>query len=205
MNIYGIIAAAGSSRSMGQFKPLLSVNGSSMLETAVDGMLEAGLKLAIVVTGHNAEEVEKIFVQKADKRVVLRFNPVFDSCERFDSMKIGLRAAMARLADAMFILPGDMPMVSPHTYEKLSAYMQATKAGVVCPEVNEKICFPYLIHKSCLWRILDYEGGDELPGALRLVSDQTSLLQINDPGCLLDADTPESYQQILEYAKTLRA
>src|SRR5947209_18237514 len=56
-SIAAVLLAAGRSRRMGAFKPLLPFGGSSVVETCVASLREAGDGEVLVVVGHRAGEV----------------------------------------------------------------------------------------------------------------------------------------------------
>ena len=57
----GIILAAGLSSRMGAFKPLLEIDGVSMVRRVVQLMQVAGAHPVVVVTGHRRRELEEVF------------------------------------------------------------------------------------------------------------------------------------------------
>jgi 1L-myo-inositol 1-phosphate cytidylyltransferase len=64
----GILLAAGEGsrlRSATPFKPLCTVAGRSLLEHALDGLAEAGLDRAVVVTGYGADEIARHIAARA--------------------------------------------------------------------------------------------------------------------------------------------
>ena len=54
-----VIAAAGMSSRMGRFKPLLELGGKPMIRHIADTFRTFGVEKLIVVTGNNAETLEK--------------------------------------------------------------------------------------------------------------------------------------------------
>ena len=61
--IKGVIAAAGLSRRMGAFKPLMPINGRPMIERSVMSMLSADVEEVVVVLGYRAREIEEVLRQ----------------------------------------------------------------------------------------------------------------------------------------------
>ena len=56
-DIAAVLLAAGRSRRMGAFKPLLPFGGSSVVEACVANLRAACVREVVVVVGHRAEEV----------------------------------------------------------------------------------------------------------------------------------------------------
>lgn len=60
MKAAGLIAAAGLSSRMEDFKPLMELNGFPMIAMTVRSMRNAGIRNITVVTGFRGEEVRKV-------------------------------------------------------------------------------------------------------------------------------------------------
>ncbi|MFW5731235.1 MAG: NTP transferase domain-containing protein, partial [Desulfonatronovibrionaceae bacterium] len=57
MTIQAVILAAGYSRRMQAFKPLLPLSGASVLTSCIQGFRAGGVENITVVTGHRHQEV----------------------------------------------------------------------------------------------------------------------------------------------------
>lgn len=68
----GVILAAGLSSRMKQFKPLMMIDGKSMIRHVIDLMRGAGAETIVVVTGHNRARIE---AHLADAGVLFRVQP----------------------------------------------------------------------------------------------------------------------------------
>src|ERR1044071_7284844 len=55
--IAAVVLAAGQSRRMGAFKPLLPFGAKSVVESCVDNLRAGGVSEIVVVVGHRADEV----------------------------------------------------------------------------------------------------------------------------------------------------
>lgn len=55
----GLILAAGTSSRMGAFKPMLQVDGQTMIRRVADMMRRAGAGPVVVVTGYRGEQLER--------------------------------------------------------------------------------------------------------------------------------------------------
>ena len=56
----GLIAAAGQSRRMGAFKPLLTLNGFPMIQMTVQSLKNGGIQDITVVIGREADRMREI-------------------------------------------------------------------------------------------------------------------------------------------------
>lgn len=199
MRIFGIVAAAGFSSRMGNFKPLLPVAGCPMVAATANSMLQGGVHHVLVVTGYRGDELRTLFAARADSRVSTVYNPAFASSDMLESIKVGLREALQHKADAVCILPGDMPAVSPDTFTKLAQHMQTNGSGLIFPLYQGAAKHPPLIHASGFAHILQHNSGGGLRLALQTLKTPTSYCPVTDPGCTLDADTPQAYAALLDY------
>ena len=90
-----IISAAGLSSRMGDFKPLMKVDGVPNIIRELDTFFAMGIREAVVITGFRAEDiiaaVRKRYPEKGDHKVVFLNNPDYAITHMYDSLKIGLQ------------------------------------------------------------------------------------------------------------------
>lgn len=189
-----VILAAGLSSRMGDFKPLMRLNGFSLVQMAVDSAKSGGATKICVVLGKRADEVKK---ELSDSGVSFVINERYTETDMLHSVKLGLREVIG--CDAAFVLPADTPLVSPKTYAALSSAL--TPGVSVCfPFCQGEAAHPPLISSACFETILGYEGEGGLHQALRQFKDNAVCCNIEDDGALLDADTPEDFEKMKAYA-----
>ena len=112
--IVGIILAGGLSKRMGKLKPLLPVPRVSALGVAVSRMRSAGIGEIIAVAGHSKGKI----VREAGRfKCSSVYNPDYES-GMFSSVVAGVKA-MPPHTEAVFVQPGDIPLVKPATYRIL--------------------------------------------------------------------------------------
>ena len=58
--IGGLILAAGCSKRMGDFKPLMPLRGKTLIENTIDSRLLCGVSPITVVLGHRGRDIEAI-------------------------------------------------------------------------------------------------------------------------------------------------
>lgn len=189
MEIKGIVTAAGMSSRMGDFKPLLKLNGFPMIQMTVQSMKNAGVEGITVVTGMRAREVESALESMEVCKVR---NTDYASTDMLTSIRLGLKKITD--ADAIFLLPGDMPLVSPQTFCKLRHIAEKTVSAVVYPVFNGRRAHPPLIKGECFEAILSYEGENGLRGALREFPSID--VSVDDPCVVMDADYRDDYMTL---------
>jgi len=114
-NVAAIILAAGRSTRMGGPNKLLAeLGGKTLVRIVTEQALASKAQGVIVVTGHQAEQVEK-----ALQGLKVRFVRNPDFAEGLaSSVKAGV-AAVPENADGAVICLGDMPLISAHLIDRL--------------------------------------------------------------------------------------
>lgn len=194
----GLILAAGLSSRMGEFKPLLPLGKKTLIESSIDSMLAAGVPRVTVVLGYRGEEVAALLRKGYDaKALSLAWNRNYAATDMLHSIRLGLRVLPS--CEAFFLLPGDMPAVSPGTYRLEYKAWKKTGARVVFPTLEGRRKHPPLISTACVSDILRFSR----PGGLRELwkeyEEAIVTIPVEDSGCRLDADTREDYADLLRY------
>ena len=191
--VCALILAAGLSRRMGDFKPLLPLRGGTLIERSVGSALSGGAETVTVVTGHRADEVEDVLRRAFGGRVRFVRNPGYAVTDMLRSVQVG--AAALPKCEAFFLLPGDMPAVAGSTYEKLLAAREREAAPVIFPALNGRRAHPPLIDARLIPEILAFDGEGGLRGLWERHGDELRSVPVDDGGVGLDLDTPEDYQR----------
>ena len=186
-----LIPAAGLSSRMGRYKPLLPLGRSNMIGTVIDLFKTSGIQDIIVVTGHNHDRLAPV-VEAAGARPL--FNPDFAS-GMFSSIRTGV-AALPSGIKGFFLLPADTPAIRPGTLELICKQFESSEDKLIVPAFKGETGHPPLIPA----RMIPLITGAGPDANLRqiLFSDPTHITQlaVHDRGILMDADTPEGYDQV---------
>ena len=196
--VAAIVLAAGRSARMGAFKPLLEVEGRTLLERAVGVFTQAGVRDVVVVVGHRHDEVAAA-AARAGARVIS--NPGYDQ-GMFSSLRMGVLGLDPGVA-RFFVLPADVALVRPETTGRL--VRQGSVARGAAAEVVYPLCAGVEGHPPLLGGALRAEiQAADPPGGLRELLlghvAASAVVEVDDPGVLLDADTPEDLARIRELA-----
>ena len=195
-----IVLAAGRSSRMGALKPLEVAEGRTLLERAVGVFTGAGVDDVVVVAGHRRDEVAAAAVA-AGARVVT--NPASDQ-PMFSSLRVGVQSLDLGVT-RFFVLPADVALVRPETIGRLIRQGRVARGGAA--EVVSPLRDGVEGHPPLLGGALSAEiRAADPPGGLRELllghAAASSVVEVDDPGVLLDADTPEDLARIRELAAT---
>jgi CTP:molybdopterin cytidylyltransferase MocA/HD superfamily phosphodiesterase len=190
-DISALILAAGFSRRMGDFKPLLNLGGMTVLERIISLYRSAGVKDIRVISGHRSEAI----------RSALHAQPVSVVPNRdyksgmFSSVLAGLRSLPPQTR-SFFIHPVDMPLVRPHTLMMLRDAFQNTPAPVIYPVFDDRRGHPPLIERKLEEAILAHDGRGGLRALLQRFDSQALEILTADEGILLDMDTTDDHRRL---------
>ncbi|WP_434310537.1 DVU_1551 family NTP transferase [Hominifimenecus sp. rT4P-3] len=197
-----VIVAAGLSSRMGAWKPALKIGERSFLEWELDCLLRAGVSRTVIVTGKRGDEIERAYEGPGIECVK---NERYAETKMFDSACLGFRRFDSAWK-GIFFLPGDSPMFSVYTVKRLwEALEQDGEGETFCPFYRGKPGHPLLLRGRVLPRVLAHDGRMGLRGACEGLGEKQRKISVPDPGILLDADEPREYQELLTYAKSLKA
>lgn len=189
MRTGALILAAGLSSRMGEFKPLLEIDGKSLVETAIELFRDAGVQEIVTVVGHRSESLIPVVESFASRWVV---NEHYQE-GMFSSIQKGVAELRGR-CDVFFLLPVDIPCVRSSTVKQLlERYLENPSTLVCYPEFNARRGHPPLIAGSLIDQILTYVGDGGMRGLLRRHEGQAANVPVADPFVLLDIDTREDY------------
>ena len=183
MNVSAVILAAGFSSRMKEFKPLLPFGGKTMVEKVIELFKENQVTDIIVVTGHNANQLEP-FVEKAGALPV--FNPNYKS-GMLSSIQKGIQHIRSE-SHGFFLLPVDIPAVRPSTINLMIQQFQKTKEHVIMPYFDDRSGHPPLIPSGLKIDILGLKNESTLRDLLFSRDNGIMPLKVYDRGVLMDAD-----------------
>lgn len=196
MRCHGLIAAAGLSSRMNDFKPLMRLNGFPMVQMTVQSLKNAGIRDITVITGYQAEEMEQVL---SPLHVHTVRNEAYQKTDMLDSIRLGLNRI--RKADAVFFLPGDLPLLAPASMRKMKERLEkvSKQTDVLLPVTAGKTSHPPVLLPGGCQAVLSYRGGEGLKGSFS--SMRAEYMELDDPGALADADCRADFERLQLYAK----
>jgi molybdenum cofactor cytidylyltransferase len=188
-----VILAGGYSTRMQQFKPLLPLNGATVIGTIIKTFRDAGIEEIVVVAGHNADRLSH---GVADLGVRVVFNAKYAE-GMYSSVFAGVSALPSGVA-ASLIMPADMPLVRSRTVTALCNAFSRTGASVVYPVFEGRRGHPTLISSRWFSAILSGDGAGGLRALLAEQGKDAHEEKVPDEGILLGLDTPADYARACE-------
>ena len=193
-----VVAAAGDSRRMGVTKSGLLLGGISILERVAELYTRTCSTVVMVINPRLHDRLPEL-PRLSQCRIMVNDLP---GTEMLDSLKLGLqelRRENPHLLDGrVFLTPGDLPLVLPGTLERLVT----VQAAVVQPRYRERRGHPLLLQGSLINEILALPPEATLRTWLR--GREAAAVEVEDPGVLLDLDTPADYRRAQELLQQRR-
>ena len=186
--VAGVVPCAGASVRMGRSKALMDAGGRSFLAAAAGALAGGGCDPVVVVVGPG--QVEEARKATGAGAVVLR-NP-----DPGEGPITSLRIALSALGgvEGVAYLPVDHPRVQPETVATLLEAFRAGSAPLVLPVHRGKRGHPAIFGRALFPALAD----PHLQGGARTVVHahlgEARLVEVDDPGVVLDIDTPETYR-----------
>jgi molybdenum cofactor cytidylyltransferase len=185
-----VLAAGRSTRMGGPNKLLAELNGKKLVRIVAEQALASKVKETIVVTGHQAELVEKAleglnvtFVRNADFATGLA-----------SSVKAGI-SAVPKQADGAVICLGDMPMVSNGLIDHLIDAFAPDRGNLIALPVSDgRRGNPVLWSRRFFNELMTLDGD---VGARHLIAkhnEAVAEVPVEGDAAFLDIDTPQGLE-----------
>ena len=188
-NIGAVVLAAGlSKRFGGESKLLADLGGEPLVRHAVRAVAESGLADVVVVTGREAGACRDAL---RDLPVQFVHNPKWED-GMGSSIACGVAALDADLAGA-FIVPGDMPFITPDLLRTLMAAFSETgeRRAVFPTSPAGEQRTPVLWPRHLLSRLRSLSGAEGGKSLLKSIAGDALGVTIADQSLLTDVDTAE--------------
>lgn len=187
----GIVLAAGGSSRLGQPKQLLDWHGKPLVWHAACKALNSGLSPVLVVTGAHAAEVETAL---QDLPVIITHNPDWQAGQSTSVVR-GVGELPPETGSVIFLL-SDQPQVSETLIRSLQDLHRQTLAPIVAPLIGGRRANPVLFDRVAFPDFSSLSG--DTGGRALFSRYRIEWLPWHDETLLLDVDTPEDYQRLLE-------
>lgn len=183
-----IILAAGKSRRMGSCKQLLPLGDGTVITRCIDALVSGGAGEILVVVSAEGNSVADA-VRDYPVRIVVNQESEGDMAS---SVRFG-RDALISEAGGVIVFLCDYPLVSAATITSLIEAHGESPGSIIIPCHGGKRGHPLLFPRA----VLDGLANEMiLRDLVRRDTERVRCLDVNDPGVLLDMDTPEDYLRI---------
>ncbi len=196
--IAAVVLAAGRSSRMGTSKPLLPVGGVTAIERVVSSLRAAGAGQVVVVTGHDAEALLPVLGRIQVDRA---HNPDYDS-GMFSSVQAGV-AGLRGDADAFFVLPVDVPLVTPRALRLMSDRFERSDKGIIYPVCCGRPGHPPLLSARYAPALVQADRRRNLQAFLAAFPEDEVGVDVQDLTVLMDMDGPEEHRMLDRFAAIL--
>lgn len=185
-----LILAAGASSRMGKPKQLLQIGNASMLYRVIKNAVNSTTADVFVVLGAEADSIKDDI---CDLPIEIIFNPNY---------KNGLSSSIAKgikrlyKYDAVLILLADQLMISGSYLNKMVSELKNHPNTIIVSDYNGVKGVPALFPKRYYTNLLKLKGDKGAKQFLNsdIVATRTIISSVN----LLDVDTPEDYQKLIQ-------
>ncbi len=190
-DVAAIILAAGRSTRMGGPNKLLAeLGGKTLVRIVTEQALASKASGVIVVTGHQAEQVEKAL---QGLKVKFVRNPDFAE-GLASSVKAGV-AAVPQNADGAVICLGDMPLIDAHLIDRLIEVFAPDRGNLIAVPVSDgRRGNPVLWSRRFFNELMTLDGDI---GARHLIArhgEAVAEVAVEGHGAFLDIDTPQALE-----------
>jgi molybdenum cofactor cytidylyltransferase len=188
-NVAAIILAAGRSTRMGGPNKLLAeLGGKTLVRIVTEQALASKAKGVIVVTGHQAEQVEKAL---QGLKVKFVRNPDF-AAGLASSVKAGV-AAVPDHADGAVICLGDMPLISADLIDRLIEAFAPDSGNLIAVPVSDgRRGNPVLWSRRFFNELMTLDGDIGARHLIARHSEAVAEVPVEGHGAFLDIDTPQA-------------
>lgn len=183
-----ILLAAGESKRMGKLKQLMPLGTKTILEQAIDNLLNSRVNEVIVVLGFEAEALmEKV----ATRPVKVALNPAYHQ-----GMSTSIVAGLSQISDkatAVMLALADQPFIDSQTINRLIGEFDSHNKGIAIPVYQGRRGHPVIFaakYKEELSRLKGDIGGREI---ISQHPDDVLEVAVNCEGVCIDIDTMNSY------------
>lgn len=190
--VAAIVLAAGRSRRMGTFKPLLPFGPKTIIETCIDNLRGGGVESVVVVLGQGPH-ADKLKLHLMNAGVIFATNTDPES-EMSASIASGVRALPERI-QAVIINPADHAAVPP---EVVATLISEWKLGarMVKPTSNDRGGHPVLIDLSFRDELLSLNPNGGLKTFFTERQDQVKRVAVKSNYIARDMDTWDDYRAL---------
>lgn len=182
-----ILLAAGQSKRMGAFKPLLPFGNKTVIECCIDYLRKGGVETIVVVLGHRADEV-RTTIEKHDVTFAFNADP---NSEMGVSIAAGI-SGLPETAQATLIALSDHPAVPASVVSTLTKAW-TNGARLVIPTWQNHGGHPVLVDLDFKTELLNLGSSGGLRALFDAHPNEVERIEVDSPFIARDMDTWDDY------------
>jgi molybdenum cofactor cytidylyltransferase len=155
-----------------------------------EAALAAGLSPVVVVTGANAELIEAVV---RDLPLTINHNPNWQQGQS-SSIQVGLKSLPSKIGSTIFLL-ADQPQITSTVLRALVERHSVDLSPIVAPQVQGQRANPVLFDRVTFPALMSLTG--DVGGRAIFSKFPVMYLAWHDETLLVDIDTPEDYQRLV--------
>jgi molybdenum cofactor cytidylyltransferase len=189
-SVVAILLAAGRSRRMGAFKPLLPFGETTVIRQCIQNLRQGGVEDIVVVVGHRADELQR---SVSDLNLRFAVNP-----DPTSEMGASIARGLSQLdlnTQAVLVALTDQPAIPP---DVISAIVAEWTSGerLVVPEFLGRGGHPVLVDLSFREELSNLDSTGGLRSFFKGHRKQVLRLPVNSPFIAQDMDTWDDYRAL---------
>ena len=189
--VAGLILAAGKSERMGRSKALLPFRGSCFLTHVLTEASHSNLTNVKIVLGYDAESIHQSLPETKPKAVI---NPNYEQGQ-LSSLQCGLRHLSSAGLDGVMVFLIDHPMIHRGLINQLIEAFSQNDAPIVIPSFEHRRGHPMIFGAELFSELLAAPLDQGAVSVVRKHQHEILHLEVDEPGVLVDIDTPEAYEK----------
>ena len=196
LRVVGVVLAAGRSSRMGRPKALLPAgrDGDTFVSRTSRTLLSGGVQDVLVV-GRPDDDALRAAVTGLAARVRYVENPHAERGQ-LSSLRAGLEQAAASGADAVLVMPVDVPCVRTETIAAVLAAAATSACAIVRATHNGQHGHPVLFRAAVFDEVRRANPDVGAKEVVRADPGRVLDLEVEDPGVLRDVDRPSDYVEL---------
>lgn len=193
-----LILAGGDSTRMGSPKALLpDTDGRTFVARIVRTFAAAGITDIVIVTGRQHDAIEAAVI--ADRPPVMprlvrnpdpsrgQLSSLWEALDVLDDNTAGLLMTLV-----------DVPMLRASTIQAVVEAWRETHAPIVRPAMGDRHGHPVLFDRAVFDELRHAPLSQGAKAVVHAHANQIVNVTVDDPGCLIDIDTPREYEQVFK-------
>jgi len=189
--VTAIVLAAGMSRRMGVPKQLLPSGDKTLVERVLESVGNSSVGEIVLVLGHAADQIREQIPGEGIRIIV---NKAYQE-GMGSSLRVGIGAIGSDTQAALIVL-ADQPFVRSATLDRMIEHYQGFRPQIILPTYRGFRGNPVLLDRSVFAEVATVRGDIGCRAIFGNHLEEIARLEVDDPGILLDVDTPEDLERL---------